>query len=178
MMLPLMGPLESFLTQFEATVQSPDQVSADMLFVPVFQDQDALEDLPGLDAAAGGEVSRARASGEFRGRPYELFITGLVDGRWKAARLAIVGAGVRKACDAERLRRVAAACSYTATLRSVESVAFVVRGGEATLVPDASVRIVNGGFEEFSGQKFPGFNFHDRPGDVSFVDTAVRHGGR
>ena len=127
-MLPLMGPLESLSTQFEANVQSPDQVSADMLFVPVFQDQDALADLPTLDAAAGGEIGRARSSGEFRGRPYELFITRLVDDRWNAARVALVGAGPRNAWDAERLRRVAAACSYTATLRSVESVAFVVRG--------------------------------------------------
>lgn len=60
----------------------------------------------------------------------------------------------------------------------VEHAPFTVRGREAVFAPDASVRIVNGDFEQFSGQQFPGFNFHDRPGDVSFVDTAVKHSGR
>jgi leucyl aminopeptidase len=129
MMLRPMRAVEAHVTEFEANGQSPERVRADMLFVPVFQDQDALEDLPGLDAATGGDVGRARASGEFRGRPYELFISRLTDGRWKAARLALVGGGRRQDFDVERLRRVAAACSYTATLRSIESVAFVVRGG-------------------------------------------------
>lgn len=59
----------------------------------------------------------------------------------------------------------------------VDSARFAVHGGEAVFVPDTAVRIVNGGFEEFSGQRFPGFNFHDRPGEISFVDTAVKHGG-
>ncbi len=99
-----------------------------MLFVPVFQDQDDLQDLPALDAATGGDVERARTSREFRGRPYEFFITRVTDGRWDATRIALVGAGLRKDLDVERLRRVAAACSYTATLRSIDSVGFVVRG--------------------------------------------------
>jgi leucyl aminopeptidase len=43
--------------------------------------------------------------------------------------VALVGAGRRQDCDVERMRRVAAACSYTATLRSIQSIAFVVRGG-------------------------------------------------
>lgn len=60
----------------------------------------------------------------------------------------------------------------------VEKAAFLAAPGEAAFLPDPAVRIVNGGFEEFSGQRFPGFNFHDRPGEVSFVDTAVRHSGR
>jgi hypothetical protein len=61
---------------------------------------------------------------------------------------------------------------------SVEGARFEVRGGEARFVPDNAVRLVNGGFEDFSGQKFAGFNFHDLPGSVSFVDTDVRHDGR
>jgi hypothetical protein len=60
----------------------------------------------------------------------------------------------------------------------VENALFAVRGGQADFVPDATVRIANGGFEEFSGQRFPGFAFHDRPGEISFVDTEVRHDGR
>jgi hypothetical protein len=54
---------------------------------------------------------------------------------------------------------------------------FVVQGGEARLAPTNSVQFKNGGFEEFSGNTFKGFDFHDQPGTVSFADTEVRHGG-
>ena len=40
------------------------------------------------------------------------------------------------------------------------------------------IRLVNGGFEEFTGNKFPGFGFHDQPGEISFADTEMKHGGR
>ena len=55
---------------------------------------------------------------------------------------------------------------------------FLVRGPEARIVPDDSVRLANGGFEEFNGNKFKGFNFHDQPGEISFADTQVKHGGK
>ena len=119
---------------FGATTESPDRVAVDMLFVPVFQDDDQGDVVPGLDAATGGEIGRARSSGEFRGKPYESFITGAIEGRWKCKRIAFVGVGPRKDLDVERLRRVAAACSYTATIRSVESVGFLLRQGFDPLV--------------------------------------------
>ena len=37
-----------------------------------------------------------------------------------------------------------------------------------------SVQFKNGGFEEFEGNTFKGYNFHDRPGQVSFAaDTEI-----
>jgi hypothetical protein len=39
------------------------------------------------------------------------------------------------------------------------------------------VQIVNGGFEEFEGNKLKSFAFHDQPGVVSFVDTQVKRTG-
>ncbi len=99
------------------------------MFVPVFLEDSDISDLPGLDAATGGEITRARGTAEFRGKPYEFFITRVVGDRWKCGRIALVGAGSRADLDVERLRRIAAACGYTATLRSVESAAFVVRDG-------------------------------------------------
>src|SRR5579863_1702846 len=104
-------------------------VAVDLLFVPVFQDDDRIDDLPDLDEASSGEVGRARRRGEFRGRPFELFLTPFVAGAWKAKRLALVGAGLRRDADAERLRRVAAACAYTAQLRAVDSLAVLIRRG-------------------------------------------------
>jgi leucyl aminopeptidase len=104
-------------------------VDVDMLFVPVFEDGDQLSDFPGLDAATGGDLSRARSTGEFRGRLYEFFIARVAFDGVKAARVALVGAGRRADADAERLRRVAAACGYTARIRSMRSAGFAIRAG-------------------------------------------------
>lgn len=60
----------------------------------------------------------------------------------------------------------------------VKDALFVVEKGEAHHVPDPTVKIVNGGFEEFEGNRFSGYGFHDRPGVISFVDTEVKHSGR
>src|SRR4029434_1167288 len=80
------------------------ELDCDLLVVPVFEDDD-LTDVPDLVGAAGGEVGRARESGEFRGKAYELFVT--TSSGWKARRVAIVGAGPRKGCTADTMRRVA-----------------------------------------------------------------------
>ncbi len=117
---------------FESTAKFEGQVvpaaAADvaMLFVPVFADDDPLEDVAGLDEATGGWISQARASGEFRGRLYEFFLTRAEHG-WKAARIVLVGAGKLSDATPERLRRIAAACGYTARLRAVSSVGWLVR---------------------------------------------------
>ncbi len=60
----------------------------------------------------------------------------------------------------------------------VEGALFVVSGGEARHVPDPAVTLVNGGFEEYQGNRLRGYRFHDQPGEVSFVDTKVIHSGR
>ena len=61
---------------------------------------------------------------------------------------------------------------------SVEDAPFLVQGGEATLAPAKPVQFSNGGFEEFTGNAFKGYDRIDRPGEVSFADTEVRHSGR
>ena len=60
----------------------------------------------------------------------------------------------------------------------VRDALFVAKGGLARLAPDPPVRVVNGGFEDHAGHHLRGYRSHDRPGEVSFVDTQVRHGGR
>ena len=60
----------------------------------------------------------------------------------------------------------------------VEDAPFLVRGGEARLVNSNAAPIANGGFEDYSGNKFKGFDFHDQPGEISFVDTQVKHSGK
>jgi hypothetical protein len=83
----------------------------------------------------------------------------------------------------------------------VTDVPLVVHGGEARLedrrascqlakaAPDGTLprssgklaacpTFANGGFEEHRGNRAAGFQFHDRPGEVSFIDTEVFHEGK
>jgi len=61
----------------------------------------------------------------------------------------------------------------------VEDAPFVVHDGQGRFVAgDASDRVLNGGFEEFTGNKLKRYDFCDQPGEISFVDTAVKHSGR
>jgi leucyl aminopeptidase len=115
---------------FSGVTVPPRSVSVDLLFIPVFQDDDALDDLPGLDAATQGEVNRARSSGEFRAKPYELFLTTIADAGWKPRRIALIGAGKRADQDAVRARRLAAACGYAARQRSIDSAGYLLRAGQ------------------------------------------------
>jgi hypothetical protein len=61
---------------------------------------------------------------------------------------------------------------------SVEDAPFLVQGVEARLAPTNPVQFRNGGFEDFDGNTFKGYDFHDQPGEVSFADTNVRHSGQ
>lgn len=67
---------------------------------------------------------------------------------------------------------------YLAEGLPVRDALFVAQGDRAVPVPDPAVEVANGGFEEFAGNRFRGYNFHDRPGEVSFADTQVFHGGK
>lgn len=60
----------------------------------------------------------------------------------------------------------------------VKDALFVVEGDEARLVADPPVEIVNGRFEEFEGNRFKGYNFHDKPGEISFVDQETVKEGK
>jgi hypothetical protein len=55
---------------------------------------------------------------------------------------------------------------------------FVVSNAVARFVPDTAAHVTNGGFEEFSGNKFKGFNLQDEPDGISFADNQVMHSGR
>ena len=96
---------------------------------------------------------------------------------------------VKQACDRNKLELIPAifGVGYGGTGLAhdrnlaegllVDDAPFVVNGSEARFVPDDSVRLRNGGFEEFTKNKFKGFNFHDQPGEISFVDTQIKHSG-
>jgi len=61
---------------------------------------------------------------------------------------------------------------------AVKDALFVVENGTAHLVSDPPVQIVNPGFEEYDGNILAGYKFHDRPGEVSFIDREVFKSGK
>lgn len=54
----------------------------------------------------------------------------------------------------------------------------LLSGSQARLRPDPPVAFANGDFEQYTGNQFPSYRFHDRPGEITFADSAVFHGGR
>jgi leucyl aminopeptidase len=102
-------------------------VDTDLLILPVFEGEDIATAIPELGSATGGAVQRALQSREIQGRPYELFLTPIVQ-QWRAARVALVGCGPATDLSTERLRRVATAAALGARQRRVMRIAFVHRG--------------------------------------------------
>jgi len=60
----------------------------------------------------------------------------------------------------------------------VKDALFVVENNQARFVPGTTAKIINPGFEQYEGSSLKGYNFHDRPGEVSFIDTRVFNSGR
>jgi leucyl aminopeptidase len=138
--------------EYRALVDDPATIAADVLFIPVFGETDTLADLAWLVGATGGEIPRARSTGEFASRLYEIFATPAGSGS-AARRVALVGAGNPADASAERLRRLGAACGYSARKFRVPSAAFLIRGG---LDPIAAAQHIADGFvsTEFEGASY------------------------
>ena len=111
----------------------PAVLDVDLLVVPWFED-DTVGDFLDLDRATGGEVSRALATGEFLARPFDLFMTPIVDGRWKARRVALCGAGKTPTYDTTIARQGATVAALAARHRHVARVGYFLRPGR----PDPS----------------------------------------
>src|SRR5712691_4888690 len=105
-----------------ATAKAPRDLSADLLVIPVFED-DALAGQAGLDGAAGAEYTAARQRGEFTGKAFEQLCTPIENGAWKSPRVLFVGAGPREDYTAEHLRRIATIGGLTARRRRLTSIA-------------------------------------------------------
>ncbi|MBI3400059.1 MAG: leucyl aminopeptidase [Acidobacteria bacterium] len=108
-------------------------IETDLLVVPWFEDDapaggPGAPGGPGIDAASGGEVSRALASGEFQAKAYEWFLTPVVDRQWRARRIAVIGAGRRADCGSDLLRKLAVSAGITVRQRHINHAAFSVRG--------------------------------------------------
>src|SRR5262249_13211600 len=105
----------------------PGSIDTDLLVIPAFDGEAAAGAIADLDAASGGEGGRAFTSGENRGRLYDFFLTPTAAKTWKAARLAIAGAGKSAEFTTERLRKLASAAALAARTRRIARVAFLLR---------------------------------------------------
>ena len=113
----------------------------DLLVVPWFEGE-APTVLEKLDRATGGELLRSLVTREFGGRLFDLFVTQVIDGSWKAKRVALIGAGSAQAFGTTEARRVATAAGLAARQRRAERLGCVLRPG----TPDASGDIDVAGF--------------------------------
>ncbi|HLG60032.1 MAG TPA: leucyl aminopeptidase [Vicinamibacterales bacterium] len=111
-----------------ATARPSGDLQADLLVIPVFTDDD-LADEPGLDTAAGGEVTRARERGELTGKLFEVLVIATSSSDWKTPRAVLVGAGSRKDFRADHLRRIAIVGGLGARQRRLTRVAVLDRRG-------------------------------------------------
>jgi len=100
--------------------------SGDLLAIPVFE-KDDFASVGGVDAATGGEVSRAFQSGEFTGKLYELFFSPAGRDGWRPRRVVLVGAGPRAEYSTERLRRIATTAGLAARQRRVSRLSVLHR---------------------------------------------------
>jgi leucyl aminopeptidase len=109
------------IPQFTVVSTFPNDIEADFLVVPAFQDEPGASAM--VDAAAGGELGAAFDRGEFAGKPCELWLAQF-DTAWKTRRGAIVGVGRRAELDVERIRRMASCAVMTARQQRRGRVAF------------------------------------------------------
>jgi hypothetical protein len=55
---------------------------------------------------------------------------------------------------------------------------FLADAGEAHFLPDKTIQLANGGFEESKDNRLAGFNMQDSPGEESIIDRSIKHGGQ
>src|SRR4051794_35738169 len=120
--------MSGFLSSpIEVIAAAPQGVETSLLVVPVFEN-DNPGAVAGLDAATGGEWSRALAACELTGKPFEFLVAPLRDG-WAAPRVMFLGAGSAARFTHETASRLAAAAALLARQRRVTRIALVLRRG-------------------------------------------------
>jgi leucyl aminopeptidase len=125
------------------TAQPSADLHTDLLVIPVFTDDD-FSDEDTLDAASGGEISRARSRGELTGKPYDVLAIGTSFTNWNTPRAILVGAGPRKEFTADQLRRIAVVGGLAARQRRLTRVAVLDRRGTSVGAERAAQAIAEG----------------------------------
>jgi leucyl aminopeptidase len=103
-------------------------VDVELVVVPWFEHEPP-SGVAGVDGALAGEISRALASKEFTGRPYELFGGVVLESDWKARRILLVGAGPAPDFNTNMARRIATVGAFAARHRRAARMGFLLRPG-------------------------------------------------
>ena len=108
--------------EFSASSSKPSDIEADLLAVPVFEDQ--LESVRTLDDASDGDVRAAFERKEFTGKTCDAITLSVRD--WRTRRVLLVGGGKPADCSAEQARRLGATIVMAARQQRRARVAIVV----------------------------------------------------
>ena len=102
------------------------KLGADILFIPIFEDYDlaSLQLLRGRREEAR-ELSRARASGEFKCKNFESLVISIKKPIGKVKRIAFLGAGKRKSMSVDLWRRLMSAAVIISRKACYAKVAFL-----------------------------------------------------
>ena len=104
----------------------PSTVDADLVVIPIEEEDDRDAYLAALSKTLSEAVGMARRSLEFRGQPFETLLE-RVPG-WTAPRVLLIGCGKTADLSVERVRRVAAAAGLSARKHRAPRVAFLLGG--------------------------------------------------
>jgi leucyl aminopeptidase len=103
------------------TAKATRDLAADLLIIPVFEDDDLADG--GLARACLAEYRRARERGEFQGKAFDQLSTVVEDAGWKTRRVLLIGAGKRQDASADHFRRIATIGGLAARHRRLTSIA-------------------------------------------------------
>ena len=108
------------------TAKATRDLAADLLLIPVFED-DELADEVDLARASGGSMGRPAAGASSPEKSSSSSLSSLDGDSWKTRRALFVGAGRSKDFTAECLRRIAVIGGLAARQRHLTSMAIVSR---------------------------------------------------
>jgi leucyl aminopeptidase len=118
--------------RLQVVSQAASSVDADLVIVPVAEDQTAPA-VAAFDEAVGLALSNALERGEFTPRPCETFTATVSATGWRAPRALFVGGGPRAQLGPERFRRMATTAVAIARQQRRDRVAWLdVEPGAAT----------------------------------------------
>jgi len=180
-------PSKARASAFQGVATGAAEAAVDVLFVPVTGPDDRLSDVSWIDGATRGEIGRARSTGEFRARLFDVFAAPATGEGSRAKRVALVGGGDPAERSPERWRRLGATCAYAARRFRAESCAVLARGADDVasaaqhLADGLSAPDFDGGVYKESrheaGQRPPARVLVIAPGaDAAKVSEAVQRG--
>ena len=112
--------------ELHVTSSDLSAVRADLIVIPVLEEDDGDGDLAAVSRTLAGALEMARRTGEIRGRPFEMLAERVPD--WAAPRVLLIGCGRRADVTVERVRRVASAAGLAARKLRAPHVAFALGG--------------------------------------------------